>query len=565
MCKDEPVGLPARTGSSIFEAAKKYHSIGYRIIPVNAYKEPYLPKHGTWKRDFDINEFRDAPCIGIRLGVEIAELGYPMCIDLDTDNRGIFDRVCDLLQLNGISPGTVTVKTGGGKNGWHIYYVSESPLESNINFRISDIFEEAPADRRLIEFSVNSRYTVIPPSVIEKPYQCLYQSEFNLAKCERINPQQYKSLIRALRDRANNSRNPVSRVVSRNKRRTDNSISELSIPPYSRVVSIDLEDVFHPSKDFSLWISLLTRIYKATYGNSEFNLRWDAECGKSSKFLCPLHPEKAPSAALYRGQRGHIVYMDFHARDGKKYYQIEEVYLIYLIKIGKASAGPICYERAWKYILELVREFEHWTPEAKRVKKFYGEIRQEVSAIINYILPNSDAGKFMTILDTVMDTGILEARIGRSFFIASTRFIANKTGIKPYTVNRSINLVCCLGLIKKIGKKSLSFGATDLLTIDENITPSELKNRCLSLKKAGMKSLRTFTTQIESLAFGFSNRRRKADPVRKNGKEAGIEVVQRSFQDKTINKNPQKQAGQVQQISLTGQCFVNSETAKIKG
>jgi len=114
-----------------------------------------------WHKDtFPITAFGSGN-IGTRAGEWVSidgKEGFLFIIDYDSTDLELFRKLCIEIKL----PPTTCVRTGGGHNGYHLYYLTDFEVRKHgmLSYR------EAP-----IDLLGKGSFAVIPPSIVEKPYK----------------------------------------------------------------------------------------------------------------------------------------------------------------------------------------------------------------------------------------------------------------------------------------------------------------------------------------------------------------------------------------------------------
>jgi predicted transcriptional regulator len=484
---------PVCVNSNILSAAKGYIERNYPIIPANTNKMPLVNRGDTWKRNFDLSEFENAPCIGLRLGSETPGVGYPVCIDFDISDENLFYRdLHNAIDRAGIGIGTLTVRSGGKNNGFHVWYRMLSPPDIKPG-RLDDLNSKSKIE---IFTGTSSRYVIIPPSIATREYKPLYKAGFDLTDAMVIDSRQLNRLIEQIEEEIQNKPR-FQKSANNSCNRYQELLASEGMAGDSRVVS-QRADKFdsEPSKDLILWVNLLEHL--AAISCAAIEIQWDSGRDRSNHFRCLFHPpDTTPSACLHRGKNGHISYADFHYRENR-YRPIESVYFEYLRRRGIIPPQSDD-SKAYKYLIDMVKEFDYWTPDAISIRDNYQDTRRNLDYLDSEVLK---------VLDVMVDEAIIQARIGKRQFIATARHIVDRATVSKWTANRSMNLLCALGLFNKSPGKVLRNGATPFYEYELSIPAWAVRENYDKLVKAGFKNLKTFTRAVEMAAFGKTTRNR---------------------------------------------------------
>lgn len=160
--------------------------------------------------------------------------------------------------------------------------------------------------------------------------------------------------------------------------------------------------------------------------------------GQAFYCILPGHDESKPSAAWHVASDGSFLYHDFHKRSGEGWFTIGEVY--HSLMVGQVAELRRVHSAQW--LARFALGLGYTTPLSIKQSNRLTELR--------VYLPNDLDGNVYKVFDAIAKHTIIEAMSEFDEVKASTRFLADMTGLAIPIVNRSVNLLCCLGVLDKV-------------------------------------------------------------------------------------------------------------------
>jgi len=472
---------------------------GFKPIPLAEGKK--IPKEGIrWgSNTFTAKDFSIADNIGIRTGTKHTLIDtvfnkydtdyYLTVVDVDTPN--VETQIKIIAEIEQRCGETYKVDTGGRHQGVHLYYFTDRTLDKKEVFKISETeqievlanekyYVVAEGSKVLSEYTSNQR---LDPEEI--PHTSMDELVTILAKYTETNTPQntIQSIKKSVESKEEEQEKQNANNVDMGKRIQITNNQTI----YRLVVcnsSIPNSSYIPLSSSESLWESLLTEYSKCIYGAT-----WTYK-GIGKPFRCLLHKETNPSAILYRRKDGVIVYHDFH--NSKSF----DVIQFFEYMQNKERKEPvITSDRKW---------LKWWSAKLKEYIDLH-QIDTGFSVPIHSYVSNNDFS-FMTdkhnfVLKALEHFACLDMNKGELDFIASTRKVAELTGLATDEVNRIMNQFCYLGILQKGDKVKTVNGFTYRYTfVCEDI--AEVRDRYNHLKEVGLLSLRNFSKAKVSERLG---------------------------------------------------------------
>lgn len=254
--------------------------------------------------------------------------------------------------------------------------------------------------------------------------------------------------------------------------------------------------------------------------------------GRGFKCILPQHEERHPSGSFFRAKDGHILYGDFHARDGEATYTLGEVY--HALATGKVTKLRPCDKARWLAMLGLRCGFAtglvlRQREKAKAAADVLAELQQGKQAEPTHQdAPTSSWDKtpptrgyyssgwlqsqgngwlhgaeewaiINRVWEAVCEEVQIQAFAGFEEAALSKRFLARRAGVRPELANRAVNLLCVLGLIGKVPNSGGMKGDRFTLT---GVDGEEAKRRFGLLFPDGAVNLREFNRALVAAKLG---------------------------------------------------------------
>lgn len=245
--------------------------------------------------------------------------------------------------------------------------------------------------------------------------------------------------------------------------------------------------------------------------------------GKAFRCILPGHEERHPSGSFFRAKDGHILYGDFHARDGEATYTLGEVY--HALATGQTAKLKPHDKARWLAMLglrcgfanELVLRQREKTKAAAAVLASLQQDQQAVGTQQDASTPSCDSpcptggyyssgcspkGDWLAVLkvrEAVAEEAEIQAMGGFEEIGLSARFLAGRAKVKVELANKAVNLLCCLGLLEKVPNSGGIRG--DRFTLG-NVGFEEAKRRFEALFPNGQVDLRAFKRELVAAKLG---------------------------------------------------------------
>jgi len=189
-------------------------------------------------------------------------------------------------------------------------------------------------------------------------------------------------------------------------------------------------------------------------------------------FLCilPGHEERHPSASWWVAQDGRVLYRDWHMRDGREWYGLAEVWRAVTTGERPRHLDPCT---AVETLVSLAHRANRLVPLTQELlaegrstlsqlidgeETTKSQINNNKSSISDYVVSQYTSehtiSTILKIWGTVEQLFISRAKEGRASALASARYVANLAGVSPPMANRACNLLCVLGLMRKVGNRN---------------------------------------------------------------------------------------------------------------
>jgi Bifunctional DNA primase/polymerase, N-terminal len=273
---------------------------GLSIIPVNEHKVPLVKWKKYQKKPADAHEM--LRWVGIAQGIALVTGSVSGIIVLDVDVKNGKNGMKHLKDKH--LPITPAVRTPNG--GTHYYY--KCPKDAKFQ-SIIGLYEG-------VDVKAEGGYVLMPFTPGYEWYEGL---EFNSVPLADIP----KWLLEELQNRANKR----SKQVSKSHKTSAEPIKKVHAEQVTNLGQ-DVKQYFKDEEAVKQMLPLL-------------GLK-DVEIGSSFKCILPTKkPDNHPSASLYRGKNGVIVYRDWRAsEDEPDYYTLPEVYASLKYKEKRKLEGP---------------------------------------------------------------------------------------------------------------------------------------------------------------------------------------------------------------------------------
>lgn len=394
---------------------------------------------------------------------------------IDFDGSEHFADFQAVLREQGISTDTITVKTGGKHNGYHLYYWTKKPLQGRFRGKFNNID---------VEILGAGTYTVIPPSKVYKDYQ-IDQTNQNTRTVE-----DFVERLRTAKELPQKHLQDLQEMLQKTGSLPSNSNNSSYLVNFSSLGLI--------SSDSSLWEKVLNSQFESVYGVPLSLL-------KSHGFKCVFHKEANPSATLFWIEgKGKFVYHDFH--NGKSFDIVEVFQAI------KHHREPEFLEaiNSKKWLNGLLELFE-WIDENHITTGFGGRFDRWRDEFLQKLILTG-GGEFKNyIVDTlkvILDIARTRLNKGINELVLSKRFVAERvtwTGsdkTKAFIVNRAMNFLVFAGLLQKGRDLATGAGRTYIFTINFDCKASDVIKAWTELVKVGLSNYRDFNKNNVADLFG---------------------------------------------------------------
>lgn len=246
--------------------------------------------------------------------------------------------------------------------------------------------------------------------------------------------------------------------------------------------------------------------------------------GKAFRCILPGHEERHPSATWVRLESGHIMYHDWHQKDGEEWYTMQEVFhAIATSKVKKLSRLEAARWLAGLgirsgFATELVlRQRE----KAKAAAVVLASLQQGQQAAgtqqdaptpscdspcqtrghyLNGCSPKGDWLVVLKVWEAVAEEAEIQAMGGFEEISLSARFLARRAKVKVEQANKAVNLLCCLGLLEKVPGSGGMKG--DRFKLCGEADAEEAKRRLEALFPDGQVDLRAFKRELVAARLG---------------------------------------------------------------
>lgn len=199
----------------------------------------------------------------------------------------------------------------------------------------------------------------------------------------------------------------------------------------------------------------LARMEEVVDGLMRLADRQPVRLGKAFKCILPGHEERKPSGSFFRARDGHILYGDFHQRDGEATYTLGEVY--HALVTGKVEKLRPVDKGRWLAGLALKLGFTTELVEEQKAKlaKITSSLNKNLytpkeGVYSSSCSPKGDCEVFKKVLQVVEEEALLSAMSGFEEIKLSARFLARRARVKLELGNKAINLFCVLGVLEKV-------------------------------------------------------------------------------------------------------------------
>ncbi|MDI6824724.1 MAG: hypothetical protein QME87_10285 [Bacillota bacterium] len=209
-----------------------------------------------------------------------------------------------------------------------------------------------------------------------------------------------------------------------------------------------------PARNLSLLDSLARSEKLAAWLLQEAG-RKPVPIGKAFRCILPGHQERKASASFYRMEDGHIMYRDWHGRNGQEWYTMGEVYAA--LRTGHARKLRSHEAATWLakagIAAELVPHSTFSTIDSANsvFEGWVGAARRQNPPVIFQVGLTANAGpQTLKVWEVFVKWARLTQVCGFSDVFASKRFVAEQAGIPPWVANRCMNLLAVLGFLEKL-------------------------------------------------------------------------------------------------------------------
>lgn len=175
------------------------------------------------------------------------------------------------------------------------------------------------------------------------------------------------------------------------------------------------------------------------------------------KFLCVVHEEKRESAAFHRAEDGRILYHDWHgpSRGAPEWLTLAELYAA--LKTGRIA--KLDRVEGARLLAELSLRAGPLNPDTRKVRRALEATTKALSTSGVLSLGTPKKQRDLLLVDLVVKQVwwtlcfefLIRSEAGFGEVNMSTRFLASRASISKKSANRTLNLLCTLGVLRKKG------------------------------------------------------------------------------------------------------------------
>lgn len=401
---------------NIPEAVKDYKALNLPILPVKPLsKEPLIKWKDPEKRSKAY--FKDNDNIGMICGSPWNG-GYLVAFDFDNSDRNRFDQFVEELEKNEI-PGIIQ-KSGGQHEGFHYIIKTEKPFK-NSNAKIEG-FEDVEIDIK------GDGYILIEPSIVKAHYKL----EGSFEELQTVPKEHIEKFLKALTE-------------SRVQASTYNCIEDIFntvVGTYSeKLILSGFPELFTTTK---VWDRLFEH-----FGHSDLT---PCTLNKPFRSLPKIHDKKEdkhPSASLFAGENGSIIYQEFSQN---RIYRLEEVYHILTTGQSIAKIRERRTELLSRWTAEMIDELNIFTKASIEFTENFNELIEKEKSTV--------PERFKKVWRVI--AGKMERAYDHGGDIFTARWLSTESGINDHKIaNQALNVLCAIGVLKKTIEKNLQTGKTN--------------------------------------------------------------------------------------------------------
>ncbi|GEM_PF-4659598 len=422
--------------SNLFEYIRRYHDPSYpTFIPI-APKSKVPIKGVRWQNNPNITLDMFIP--GVNIALKAGALfgdGYIFIVDFDSDDEKLFSEFLQSLEKFGIPTDTVIVRSGGKHHGFHLYYLSNEPIDmEKYKATVRHQFHGVN-----VEIVLHSHYVLIPPSIVEDQYKIIYPQNLIFVEPQHIRKINPEAILMLFDNNHFNSKElPVVTITLSQIKETSITFQLTLSNCYQKKVISGAKSLY--KKDFVFW--MYKRLYEEKYGK-KFKGRVDT----GMNLLSPIRRERHQSFQFIEEANGEILGYDFGKADeiaGQKALRIQELY--YAFKTGEVKKLNPKELRDWT--IRIILDYNVWTPESieyyEKALNFLEEARSKIPKL------------FYRVFDYLLGRAVMMARMGENGSI-SARWIEKETGVPYPKANMALNILVACGLINKTRPETIVY------------------------------------------------------------------------------------------------------------
>ncbi|MDD5453444.1 MAG: bifunctional DNA primase/polymerase [Candidatus Bipolaricaulis sp.] len=179
--------------------------------------------------------------------------------------------------------------------------------------------------------------------------------------------------------------------------------------------------------------------------------------GKDFRCILHGHNERHPSASWRIAEDGRVLYRDWHGRGDHEWYGLAEVWHSITTSEAPRHLNPYEAARALEALAHdagrLNLHTEGLLQRARgALQDLWGKPETTGEHICDYVVSDDGVGRTVWRVWREAEAMFLSrAREGHASILASARYVSGLTGLSIPQSNRSCNLLCVLGLMRKVG------------------------------------------------------------------------------------------------------------------
>lgn len=179
--------------------------------------------------------------------------------------------------------------------------------------------------------------------------------------------------------------------------------------------------------------------------------------GKDFCCILPGHKERHPSASWRIAEDGRVLYRDWHGRGDHEWYGLAEVWHSVVTNEAPRHLNPYEAARALEALAHnagrLVLNTERLLQAVRdALRGMWRESETTGEHICDYVVSDRGVqGNVEKVWGALEPLFLSRAREGHASILASVRYVSNPTGLSISQSNRACNLLCVLGIMRKVG------------------------------------------------------------------------------------------------------------------